>query len=285
MSAYSIENRKVLGPNAESFDDDQLLKKMTAYAKKHFDGIKEGDVVSIEYETGYRNQGVFIWNGKKVVNLYTKLDDYGSVPPEIEISDDNNLDAYSWEGLIDHNKLVWYSPEIRDRIKNNLNDDYTAQVDIRGKTWNFILHDIHDEETGTEHTVEQLKKALPKNIIAFDTEDHSNNVYMYFTYDGDGKPLINGKPRRPKQNAAAAANKTKRVSSKENASPKTTTRRLKIKNVLQSPHIEPLQVDHQETMQITIARVEAELAAARENVAQLERQLTAVHLDVLNLKR
>ena len=263
MSAFEIEDYSILGLKVESllddYDDEKLLKKMTAYAKKHFDGIKAGDVVSIESETGYRNEGVFIWNGKKVVNLYTKLDDYGSVPPEIEISDDNDLDAYSWERLIDHNKIVWYSPEIRDRIKNSLNvvnGSYTAQVDIRGKTWNFILlnDEIVDEETGSERTVEQLKKALPKNIIAFDTaedEDHSNNVYMHFPFND----VVHGKPRNPK------------------------------KNVLQSPHVEQPHVEHQETMKIAIARIEAELAAARKNVAQLELQLTALHLNVVNLKR
>jgi hypothetical protein len=264
MSAFKIEDYSILGLKVESLldddDDEKLLKKMTAYAKKHFDGIKAGDIVSIESETGYRNEGVFIWNGKKVVNLYTKLDDYGSVPPEIEISDDNDVDAYSWERFIHHNKIVWYSPEIRDRIKNSLNvvnGSYTAQVDIRGKTWNFILlnDEIVDKETGSERTVEQLKKALPKNIIAFDTaedEDHSNNVYMHFPFND----VVHGKPRNPKKNAV---NKTKRVGSKEKAekaSPKTTTR-----------------------------RIETELAAARKNVAQLELQLTAIHLNVVNLNR
>ena len=139
-----------------------------------FVGIARGDIIEIESESGYRNTGVFMWNGKKVINLYTEVDDYGSVPPEIEIADDNDFTAYSWENLVDHNNFVWYSPEIRDRIKDNLNDRLTAPAtNIRGTMWTF--HVVDQRGLG----LEELKRALDENRVIFNASDYDNNIEMF----------------------------------------------------------------------------------------------------------
>ena len=258
--ARIIESRRVLGRNvSEDIYGDELLKKMTAYIKKkvrendrEFLNIAKGDIVIIESESGYRNTGKFIWNGKKVVDLYTEVDDYGSVPPEIEITDDNDFDAYSWYDLIEHNNFVWYSPEIRDRIKDSLNNNLIAQIDIRGTLWTFriVYHN-------TRPTLEDLKRALDENRVIFNAAFNSRNIIeMYISNE------VHGTPRR-----RARATTSRRTTG--------TTRRTRNAPV----DAEAERAAEAERQRVAnVARIEAELAAARENVVRLERQLAAARI-------
>ena len=279
--ARLIPNRSVLGRNiSRDLHGDELLKKMTAYVKKQvrqnnpeFVNIALGDVVIIESESDYRNDGVFMWNGKKVIKLYTEVDDYGSVPPEIEIADDNDFTAYSWQDLVNHNNFVWYSPEIRDRIKDTLNDHLTAQVNIRGTMWTF-----HIDNNQRRFTVEQVKLALDENRVIFNASDYDNNIEMFASNQ------VHGTVRR-----RARASTSRRVTG-------TTSRRAR--NPPADPAVAEAELQRAAAAEAAaeaerqraasaaaerrrasnVARIEAELAAARENVAQLERQLAAARV-------
>lgn len=53
---------------------------VTALVRKYLSSvIRSGDVISLTADP-YRNDGVFIWSGTKLVNLSSKLDEYGHVP-------------------------------------------------------------------------------------------------------------------------------------------------------------------------------------------------------------
>ena len=273
--ARLIPNRTVLGRNvSRDLSGDELFKKMTKYIKKQvreynpeFVNIARGDVVIIENESGYRNNGEFMWNGKKVIKLYTEVDDYGSVPPEIEIADDNDFTAYSWQNLVDHNNYVWYSPEIRDRIKDSLNENLSAQINIRGAMWTFsvVFRNIRPN-------LEQLKRALDENRVIFNASDYNNNIAMFVSNQ------VHGTVRR-----RARASTSRRATG-------TTSRRAR--NVPADPAVAEVELQRAAAAEVerqraasterrrasNIARIEAELAAARENVAQLERQLAAARV-------
>ena len=261
--ARYIPNRSVLGRNVpDDLPNDDLLKKMTAYVKKQitqnnhdFVNIASGDTVVLESEAGYRNNGVFMWNGKKVINLYTDVDDYGSVPPEIEISDDNDFTAYSWENLVDHNNFIWYSPEIRDRIKDALNENLQSRVNIRRTSWTFHI-DVNQERP----TVEEVKRALYQNRVIFTASDNNNNIEMFVSNQVHGKPrrraptASSRTTARSRTSAAAAAASTAAEEERQRA---TSIERRRLAN---------------------IARIEAELAAVRDSVAELERELAAARV-------
>lgn len=97
----------------------------------------------------YRNQGVWIWNGKEIQPLYTNVDDYGSVPPEFKVGKD--FHPNHWVNKIDHNSIIWLEDEIIENIiiKNNLN----GEVKILDKIYNVDIQcdalDALDYDTAT----------------------------------------------------------------------------------------------------------------------------------------
>ena len=234
---------------------DELIKKMTAYIKKQvkennrsFVGIARGDVVTLDTDAGYRNDGKFIWDGKKVIGLYTEVDDYGSLPPEIEIADDNDFEPDSWEDLIDHNEYIWYSPEIRTRLYNSLVERHGGRtrtviegdVNIRGRQWTFT-YEGNRMDADEPLTLDDALRAIKESRTLFVPGATSHKISMYSSDIAHGKALkIPGTARgrtaaQPARTAAEDPARVRRVAE--------------------------------------ISRIERELAAARASVADLERQL------------
>jgi hypothetical protein len=64
-------------------DPDQAMSVMNCIDWKYkFPDISRGDIIHNEYEGDYRNDGIYFWDGNKVIEQYVKLDEYGSVPPD-----------------------------------------------------------------------------------------------------------------------------------------------------------------------------------------------------------
>ena len=128
--------------------DDKLrdmLKKLTRYVKDNFTDIREGDlVVGANKAERYRNDGVYIWDGKKVCELDFMLDEYGAIPSKFVVTD-TKFSPDWWVDLIAHNNYFWLSQEIRDRASKTLKmeeDEITGTVTIGDKVWTICL----DEE-------------------------------------------------------------------------------------------------------------------------------------------
>lgn len=97
--------------------------------------IKYGDLVLFSNHVGYRNEGVTIYDGEKIVDLYAQLDDYGSLPPNFKVLQQNKygveIDLYHWHNVldkkavsIDHNYIVWFDQiDYYDQIEKNLTFD------------------------------------------------------------------------------------------------------------------------------------------------------------------
>ena len=91
--------------------------------KKIFDPsfMSRGDVIHFGNDS-YRNNNKLIYNGIKLENLYTFVDDYGSVPPDYVVGDNSDdFNIGDFEYLIEHNELYWLSKETLQKII--INDD------------------------------------------------------------------------------------------------------------------------------------------------------------------
>jgi hypothetical protein len=247
-----------------TLEGEELIKKMTAYIKKQvkennraFVGIARGDVVILDTDAGYRNNGKFIWDGKKVIGLYTEVDDYGSLPPEIEIADDNDFEPDSWEDLIDHNEYIWYSPEIRTRLYNSLLERRNGRirtviegnVNIRGTQWTFT-YEGNGMDADEPLTLDDALRAIKESRTLFipnTSRSQPHKISMYSSDTAYGKALkIPGATRGRTAATAATATPPARTAAEDPA---------RVQRVAE------------------IARIEGELRAARESVAELERQL------------
>ena len=182
--ARGIPNRSVLGRNIPAdLRGDELIKKLTAYIKKQirlnndeFVGINKGDTVILESDAGYRNEGVYMWNGTKVIALYTEVDDYGSVPPEIEIAQDNDFTPDSWVNLIDHNAIIWFSPELRNMMDfERQGNIYVAYLNFDGVRWKI-------EYTPNNQVPENFRSDIPRYIQILLAQNRG--VFELQTYGG-----------------------------------------------------------------------------------------------------
>jgi hypothetical protein len=242
---------------------DELIKKMTAYIKKQvkennraFVGIARGDVVTLDTDAGYRNNGKFIWDGKKVIGLYTEVDDYGSLPPEIEIADDNDFEPDSWEDLIDHNEYIWYSPEIRTRLYNSLVERrggrirtvIEGDVNIRGRQWTFT-YEGNRMDADEPLTLDDALRAIKESRTLFVPGATSHKISMYSSDTAYGKALKIPGSARGRTTAAATV-----------AQPAAAEDPARARRVAE------------------ITRLEGELRAARASVADLESQLAAARI-------
>ena len=263
-----IHSRIVLygrGANlGNTLQGEELIKKMTAYIKKQvkennraFIGIARGDVVILDTDAGYRNDGKFIWNGKKVIDLYTEVDDYGSLPPEIEIADDNDFEPDSWEDLIDHNEYIWYSPEIRTRLYNSLLERRSGRirtviegdVNIRGTQWTFTYEGNALPPFREPLTLDEALRAIKESRTLFipntSRSSQPHKISMYSSDTAYGKALKIPGATRGRTTATVTAQPA-RTAVEDPA---------RVRRVAE------------------ISRIERELAAARATVADLERQL------------
>jgi hypothetical protein len=105
-------------------------------------GIDDGDVIEITDAPGhgYRNNGKMIWYQKKAHLLAFYPDDYGNLPEFVEISDTNSFTPYYWfkDFAIDHNNFVWFSQQVRRRLKFKKTDKgFLAKTEIKGVEYKF----------------------------------------------------------------------------------------------------------------------------------------------------
>ena len=190
MLKVTLANIKVKDVDAfENLTKDEQLQKMTEYILRKIPKIARGDVVGVNELVGERNNGVFMWDGTAVIPLYTGADDYGSVPCEIEIADDNNFDAKSWKDLIYHNDYVWYSPKIRQRMNfKTVDGESKAVVTIRGTVWTFVSDD----------SPAALKKALPANNCVFSSEYNDTNNIVHVEITKKKPKVVKETKQKPK---------------------------------------------------------------------------------------
>jgi predicted heme/steroid binding protein len=140
------------------FKDIEEVPHFGNWVKKTLEFMKyepaHGDIIDVACN-GYRNQGKYQWNDttKKLVYLFTNIDDYGSCNPIFRVGNEpGEFPPWHWHatsscpgpgftihyGAIDHNTIVFLSEKLITEINTKLEsakDRYKCEIDIRGVTY------------------------------------------------------------------------------------------------------------------------------------------------------
>jgi len=86
----------------------------------------------------FRNDGKFMWDGNKVIQLDFDIYDYGAVPSEFVVSETEFSPNY-WLENITCNSYYWPSLEIRNQVCKTLvyDDEFTHDSEWHGR---FLFH-------------------------------------------------------------------------------------------------------------------------------------------------
>lgn len=164
-----------------------------------------GDLIRVTTpvkNSSYRNDGLFIFDGDKLVNLSAEWDEYGSIPPEFEIKEDNLIGPEYWiecspciksirERLdtdfdknqsneiydtyfnfpgMSHNMIIFPSSEIRKKLANKVIWDgfgYSTSEIIKNYEWIVICDDEYLQTESDENKQKFIDQILNKDF-AFD---------------------------------------------------------------------------------------------------------------------
>jgi len=206
---YLSNNRILLD---DEIDDKLIIKNKLAqgllYLRNILADLKWGDLIVFRELSGYRNSGVFIFNGTDIVPLNYTIDDYGSLPKEFHVIQDGVPIMY-WKPQeakkvigIEHNSFVWFDHKlVRDQciknIKYGMLYSYHSQYDIyttfEYKTqgeYRIIFdyeQDDEDEEKDKKDVVGKYMKIL---VDIFNKDDKIIFQYISENYDSDDRTLF-----------------------------------------------------------------------------------------------
>ena len=89
---FEIPNSVYFSTYNVDYDDvlniDELNEKVLPFAKANFP-VRRGDLIHLESEGSYRNDGKYIYDGEKFIELEFDIDDYGAIPKEFKIMDED----------------------------------------------------------------------------------------------------------------------------------------------------------------------------------------------------
>ena len=136
--------------------DDALLQPESFqialnYLRERNADLRKGDLILFDSKIGYRNNGVAIFDGVNIVELYGEVDDYGSLPREFRVIEDNVPINY-WKDIdeeddtkrgITHNNIVWFDHAlVRDQCLKNLRY-CIIEGDKHGIMTTFVFNQVH----------------------------------------------------------------------------------------------------------------------------------------------
>ena len=131
-----IEELRITEDDHTVEDLNEKLKGWTKLSK-----LKRGDLLSLEpNKDRYRNEGLYIWDGEKAVELDDMIDEYGALPRSFMVSDKEFSPHYWVQGMA-HNGIFWLAPEILQRMSFTKQADgsISSPVPIGDKIWTCIV--------------------------------------------------------------------------------------------------------------------------------------------------
>jgi hypothetical protein len=102
-----VDNGNLLTP--------KQLSWLTQWIRQAHPKPQRGDIVHLKEQIGYRNNGVYLYDGKSVIALDRDVDDYGALPPNFVVLDPKrgNFPIRYWSKTIDHNEYVWFDAPLK----------------------------------------------------------------------------------------------------------------------------------------------------------------------------
>jgi hypothetical protein len=108
-------------------DKRDVFKQIACLLRRREPDLQRGDMVYLEPELGYRNDGIYIYDGRTMVSLTTDIIDYGHIPAEFEVI--SEFPIHYWEGRNHHNDLVPFDMAI-NFAGINMDEIQGIQADI-----------------------------------------------------------------------------------------------------------------------------------------------------------
>ena len=130
--------------------EDDIAPLLTVAVRKKMP-IKRGDLISLNPNTlddRERNSDIFIYDGKKVIELDSDIDEYGAVPPCFEVTD-TEFSPHYWRDKIAHNSIFWLAQPILDRFRVSWDSKlrlHIASTTIGRKPYTVLIAPRSDEE-------------------------------------------------------------------------------------------------------------------------------------------
>lgn len=133
----SVIKIEIVGVEAET-EDEPISEKIRNNILPCLTNIRRGDIIYFQKFGAYRNDGVYMYDGKKIVDLNYDIDDYGSVSQEFLAIDEFPLDYFV--DVIDHNQIINIDVnEYTDQLQKNLSEDMF--IDDMYRVTSFIGRD------------------------------------------------------------------------------------------------------------------------------------------------
>ena len=111
-------------------EDTPIITKIVKSMKsKHGDTVRWRWPMSLDYRNS--NLVGFVWKKNdefKIIPMYTKIDDYGSVPPQFVVGNaPDEFEPKHWLNVVDHNGIVFLSEEIKNKINSLIAENPNAE--------------------------------------------------------------------------------------------------------------------------------------------------------------
>ncbi len=114
------------------------LDMLTNYVRNNLLNVRRGDTVSVySRDCRYRNEGTYIFDGLRVINLQGFPDEYGTLPKTFEVSEVSTFHPRYWQNVIAHNNYWWPSENIREDCKNGIVEHYSQNLPVHYTTFNL----------------------------------------------------------------------------------------------------------------------------------------------------
>lgn len=132
------------------YNEEEVAALLTELVAERSLAVRRGDIVSIQTdEERYRNSGCFVFDGSKVIPLGSEaeIDDYGYVPPSIQVSD-TEFSITHWSDIVAHNSIFWLAQPILDRMTIHWNSKlhlYICSTKIAGKAYTCVVRPADEE--------------------------------------------------------------------------------------------------------------------------------------------
>lgn len=192
------------------------LNAALVYLKEQRADLVKGDLILFDGNTGYRNDGVAIFDGVKIIDLAFEPDDYGTLPQVFHVIEGGVPIKY-WEDRDDtdvgrgitHNNIVWFDHSlVRDECLRNIahgflggkyaiyttfvynNVEYHIVFDYVDEMFDKIDHDTLEfyESEDKDKCLAVFRKALSDTtkLIPFDfysefPEEYDNDTTLFMS--------------------------------------------------------------------------------------------------------
>lgn len=117
-------------------------------------GIKHGDTIRWRHNAHDRNQGLMFWSDADGIVLpYTRVDDYGSVPPCFRVGEHGFTPDY-WLNHVEHNSLFFMSHALLEDLKREVDETEEGEhpfLTIYGKEYEVRIEGTYPDDDVFEY--------------------------------------------------------------------------------------------------------------------------------------